>query len=131
MRGLSRACSGLRPALRWVVVPAYLVVGIARDLLLGQQLGTEIFPQVDAGQFQFRLRAPDGTRIEQTEAITREALDFIGKEVGPENVADHSRLCRRGAVQLSDQQRLPVDRRPRRSRDARVAQARCGPQSRI
>src|SRR5207245_999436 len=38
-------------------------------------------------QFQFRLKAPAGTRIEQTEAITREALDFIGKEVGPENVA--------------------------------------------
>ncbi len=56
-------------------------------VLLGQQLGTEIFPQVDAGQFQFRLRGPDGTRIEQTEEITREALDFIGKEVGPENVA--------------------------------------------
>jgi len=41
---------------------------------------------VDAGQFQFRLRGPDGTRIEQTEEITREALAFIGKEVGPENV---------------------------------------------
>ena len=37
-------------------------------------LGTEIFPQVDAGQFQFRLKAPTGTRIEQTEEITQEAL---------------------------------------------------------
>jgi multidrug efflux pump subunit AcrB len=53
---------------------------------LGRLLGTEIFPQVDAGQFQFRLRAPTGTRIEQTEAITREALEFIKQEVGPENV---------------------------------------------
>ena len=41
---------------------------------------------MDVGQFQFRLRAPEGTRIEQTEEITREALDFIAKEVGPENV---------------------------------------------
>ena len=31
------------------------------------QLGTEIFPTVDAGQFQLRLRAPTGTRIERTE----------------------------------------------------------------
>src|SRR5262249_58458354 len=48
--------------------------------------GTEMLPQVDAGQFQFRLRAPTGTRIEQTEEITRAALEFIKKEVGPENV---------------------------------------------
>jgi multidrug efflux pump subunit AcrB len=59
---------------------------VLATLFLGRELGMEIFPQVDAGQFQFRLRAPVGTRIEQTEDITREALDFIGKEVGRENV---------------------------------------------
>ncbi|HEY2911403.1 MAG TPA: efflux RND transporter permease subunit, partial [Gemmataceae bacterium] len=47
----------------------------------GTQIGAEIFPQVDAGQFQFRLKAPTGTRIEQTEAITQESLRFIGDEV--------------------------------------------------
>ncbi len=73
--------------LRWVIVPGYLVAALLATFFVGRMLGTEIFPQVDAGQFQFRLRAPDGTRIEQTEAITREALDFIKKEVGPENVA--------------------------------------------
>ena len=71
---------------RWAVVPGYLAVALLATFFMGRLLGTEIFPQVDAGQFQFRLRGPDGTRIEQTEAITREALDFIGKEVGPENV---------------------------------------------
>ncbi len=71
---------------RWAVVPLYLLTGVLATAGLGLLLGTEIFPQVDAGQFQFRLRAPAGTRIEQTEEITREALDFIGKEVGPENV---------------------------------------------
>jgi multidrug efflux pump subunit AcrB len=71
---------------RWVVVPCYVVA--AAGVLLGSWLllGTEIFPQVDAGMFQFRLRAPDGTRIEQTEKITQEALEYIKKEVGPENV---------------------------------------------
>jgi multidrug efflux pump subunit AcrB len=63
-----------------------LVVALLATGLLGLLLGREIFPQVDAGQFQLRLRGPDGTRIEQTEEITKEALDFIGKEVGPENV---------------------------------------------
>ncbi len=71
---------------RWAVVPAYLVLALLGTGLLGLLLGIEIFPQVDAGQFQFRLRAPDGTRIEQTEEMTREALDFIAKEVGPENI---------------------------------------------
>ncbi len=73
--------------LRWLVVPAYIVAALVGTFFLGRSLGTEIFPQVDAGQFQFRLRAPEGTRIEQTEEITRAALAFIGKEVGPENVA--------------------------------------------
>jgi multidrug efflux pump subunit AcrB len=78
---------GLMTTLRWAVVPAYLVAAVLAFVLLGRTLGTEIFPQVDAGMFQFRLRGPDGTRIEQTEEITREALEFIKKEVGPENVA--------------------------------------------
>ncbi len=73
--------------LRWLVVPAYIILALAGTYLLSGFLGMEIFPQVDAGQFQFRLRAPEGTRIEQTEEITREALAYIGKEVGPENVA--------------------------------------------
>ena len=71
---------------RWVVVPVYLVVALSATVLIGRVLGTEIFPEVDAGQFQFRLRAPDGTRIEQTEDITKEALAFLKREVGPDNV---------------------------------------------
>ncbi len=78
---------GLLNKVRYLVVPAYFAGTIAAVLTLGPMLGTEIFPTVDTGMFQFRLRAPDGTRIEQTEAITREAVAFIGKEVGPENVA--------------------------------------------
>jgi multidrug efflux pump subunit AcrB len=50
-------------------------------------VGTEIFPKVDAGQFQLRLRAPTGTRIERTEGITVQALEIIKDHVGPENVA--------------------------------------------
>ncbi len=77
---------GFTTRFRWAIVPVYLGAALLATFFVGQMLGTEIFPQVDAGLFQFRLRAPTGTRIEQTEAITQEALDFIGKEVGPENV---------------------------------------------
>ena len=74
-------------AVRWLLVPAFLLGAGMVVVLAGRQLGTEIFPQVDAGQFQFRLQAPTGTRIEQTEAITQEALRFLAQEAGSENVA--------------------------------------------
>ncbi len=54
--------------------------------LVGSQVGWEIAPQVDSGQFQMRIRAPSGTRLELNEKITREALDIIKKKVGPENI---------------------------------------------
>jgi multidrug efflux pump subunit AcrB len=75
--------AAVRPLIsaRWLLVPAYLAVAGAALFFAGRTLGTEIFPQVDAGQFQFRLKAPTGTRIEQTEAMTQEALRFIGEEV--------------------------------------------------
>ena len=66
---------------RWLLVPVYLVLTVAVVLLVGPRLGTEIFPQVDAGSFQLRVRAPTGTRIEETEAITQEALRYINDEV--------------------------------------------------
>jgi multidrug efflux pump subunit AcrB len=73
-------------AARWIVVPGYLIVASLIVVGLGSRLGTEIFPQADAGQFQFRLKGPDGTRLEQTEAMTRQALQFIKQQVGPDNV---------------------------------------------
>ncbi len=82
MMSITNSLTGMR----WIVAPVYFLATTLITVLLAQMLGMEIFPQVDAGQFQFRLRAPEGTRIEQTEAITREALQFINKEVGPENV---------------------------------------------
>ena len=72
--------------LRWVLVPSYLVLVGLVIWLVGSQVGREIFPSVDTGQFQLRLRAADGTRIERTEQIAIQALDFIKDEVGPDNV---------------------------------------------
>ena len=74
-------------AARWLVTAVYLVAAVALILLVGGRLGTEIFPKVDAGQLQLRLRAPSGTRVETTEAIALEVLKLIENEVGKENVA--------------------------------------------
>src|SRR5438445_3677429 len=72
--------------LRWLVLWAYLVGAALFILLVGQRLGREICPKVDAGQLQLRLRAPTGTRVEGTEAIALQALDIIKAEVGATNV---------------------------------------------
>jgi RND family efflux transporter MFP subunit len=67
---------------RWPLVAAYIVVAGLLFWVVGGGLGREIFPTVDSGQFQLRLRAPDGTRIERTEEITKEALEVIKQEAG-------------------------------------------------
>src|SRR5882762_1983105 len=71
---------------RWLVLTVYLVLAGLIIVLVGRQLGTEIFPRVDAGQLQLRLRAPAGTHVDGTEALALEALDFIKNEAGPTNV---------------------------------------------
>ena len=71
---------------RWLVATAYLGVTGVIIVLVGRRLGTEIFPQVEAGQLQVRLRAPAGTQIEGTEAVALRALDLIKQEAGPQNV---------------------------------------------
>lgn len=72
--------------LRYLVIPIYLGVAGVILVFLTSQIGTEIFPQADRGQFQLRLRAPTGTRIERTEEIMAEATSFINKKVGKERV---------------------------------------------
>ena len=71
---------------RWRLVPGYLAVSCVALMLAGSQLGREIFPAVDTGQFLLRLRAPTGTRIERTEEIARKALDLIAEAVGSDQV---------------------------------------------
>jgi multidrug efflux pump subunit AcrB len=76
--------------LRWLLLTGYL--GLVAALVLWwvgghPGLGREIFPRVDSGQFQLRLRAPDGTPLETTRDLTLEALKEIAQEVGPDNVA--------------------------------------------
>ena len=72
---------------RWVITGAYVLISGGVIVLLGPRLGTEIFPKVDAGQIQLRLRAPTGTQIDGTEAIALQTLDLIKQEVGAQNVA--------------------------------------------
>lgn len=65
---------------RHILVPAYLGGVIFAISIIMPFLGTEIFPQIDAGQLQLRLRAPTATRLETTEQIATRTLAIIGEE---------------------------------------------------
>jgi multidrug efflux pump subunit AcrB len=49
-------------------------------------IGSEIFPRVDTGQFQMRIRTKTGTRIERTEEATIKALQTLETMVGKNNI---------------------------------------------
>jgi multidrug efflux pump subunit AcrB len=71
---------------RWGIVPAYVVLTGIAIIAVGPRLGLEIFPKVDAGRFQLRMRAPTGTRIEETEKLALEVLKTIRDEAGTDAV---------------------------------------------
>ncbi len=73
--------------LRWPLVLAYLGAAFLLIYLLAPRLGTELFPDANALLLRIRLRAPAGTRIEETERIVLRALDSIQQEAGRDNVA--------------------------------------------
>jgi multidrug efflux pump subunit AcrB len=71
---------------RRVVVVTYLAAAGAVVVVVGGGLGRELFPRVDAGQFQLRVRPPQGTHYELTRQVAQKTLDVIAEEAGPENI---------------------------------------------
>ncbi len=72
--------------LRWVVVPGYLAACSLVLWQLGLQVGTELFPQVDSGQFVLRFRPPPGSNFELTREMAVKCLEEIEREAKPENI---------------------------------------------
>jgi multidrug efflux pump subunit AcrB len=71
---------------RFAVVLIYLIGCGAVVAGVGSQLGRELFPRVDAGQFQLRVRPSQGTHYELTRQIAQQTLDVIAEEAGPDKV---------------------------------------------
>jgi multidrug efflux pump subunit AcrB len=71
---------------RWPLVIGYVAVAVVLVVVLLPRIGTEIFPDSNAPLLRIRLRAPTGTRIEETERIVLRALDVINREAGANNV---------------------------------------------
>lgn len=72
---------------RKAIVSGYIVIICIITGLLISNIGRDVLPKVNGSQFQVRMRLPDGTRIEHTEATTLQLLDSINKIVGKENVS--------------------------------------------
>jgi multidrug efflux pump subunit AcrB len=73
---------GFLVAWRWLVFPGYLAVCALVLGLVGLRLGTELFPQVDAGTFVLRFRTPPGTNFELTRQAWVRCLEVIEEEAG-------------------------------------------------
>jgi multidrug efflux pump subunit AcrB len=69
---------GLRRALAHRGVVLLFLAGLfGISLLLVPRLGTEFFPETDESQFTIRIRAPVGTRVEETEKIVTQMEKVI------------------------------------------------------
>ncbi len=68
------------------VVLGYLVIITGTAVLLLHSIGRDVLPKTNAGQFQLRMRAPDGTRIERTEEDVIAILNDLNKMVGKEHI---------------------------------------------
>jgi multidrug efflux pump subunit AcrB len=85
---------------RWLVIITYFGVSVVVLLLVTPYLGTEIFPDANGPVLRMRLKAPIGTRIEETEPMILQALDLIRKTVGREMSRLHpiTLVCSRRAI---------------------------------
>jgi multidrug efflux pump subunit AcrB len=71
---------------RWPIIAGYLALTAIILLLVAPLIGTEIFPDPNGPVLRMRLKAPVGTRIEETEPMVLQALALIRKTVGDNNV---------------------------------------------
>ena len=73
--------------LRVPIVSAYVLIVVTLALVLLTGIGRDVLPKVESGQFQVRLRAREGTRVERTEEMLTKSLNLIYDMVGKKNVS--------------------------------------------
>lgn len=83
--GLGRFVEAIMP-LRYIVIPAYLIVCLGLVGLLYSQTGRELFPSTASDEFRIRVSAPTGTRVEVLERIVAKMLAEVEKEAGPGSI---------------------------------------------
>jgi multidrug efflux pump subunit AcrB len=71
---------------RWPLVVIYLAAAIGAVWVLLPRMGTELFPESKSPLVRIRLRAPTGTRVEETERQVLRALDVIRRTIGTNDI---------------------------------------------
>ena len=69
------------------MVPIYLAACGLILGVLGLEVGTELFPQIDPGEFVLRFRPPPGSSYELTREMGVKCLQEIEHEAGTDNIA--------------------------------------------
>jgi hydrophobic/amphiphilic exporter-1 (mainly G- bacteria), HAE1 family len=69
-----------------VVVIIALLLLFPLSMLMFPRLGTQLFPDTDAGKFTINIHAPLGSRIDVTEALTRRLEALIRQEIPPSDL---------------------------------------------
>jgi len=64
-----------------IIVPVYLVVVLALAAVCFVFIGKDMMPKLNNGQFQIRIKEPDGTRLERTEDKLKQVLQIIDSTV--------------------------------------------------
>jgi len=90
-RGFERFRDVYRDALAWsvgrpLVTAAFFALLIIASCFLFPWLGMDFFPQVDAGQMRLHVRAPPGTRIEDTQRYFAQVEAAIRQIVGNDQI---------------------------------------------
>jgi multidrug efflux pump subunit AcrB len=64
-----------------LIIPAYLILVLGLAAAGFIYIGKDMMPKVNNGQFQIRIKAPDGTRLERTEDKFKQVLQIIDATV--------------------------------------------------
>ena len=77
----------LRTALnhKWPVIGGVSLLFVA-SVAIYPLLGTELFPQTDAGAFTVNFRAPAGSRLEETTEVARKIETFVSRAIPPSDL---------------------------------------------
>ena len=78
-------------AIRWALChKAVVAMGVGLifvgSLAMAPRLSTEFFPKVDTGQFVLTVSAPEGTRLEKTEAMIERVETLIKRRIPPDEL---------------------------------------------
>ncbi|HXX23772.1 MAG TPA: efflux RND transporter permease subunit [Terriglobia bacterium] len=85
-RQFLRMRSSYKTALAWCLTHRRVVVGMFALFVIGSLsltfwIGEDFFPYTDSGQMRLHVRAPEGTRIEETERLFAQVEDQVRQEI--------------------------------------------------